>query len=218
MNISEFQNQVSKNGLARGNRFLLEISPPQGLSAVGSSLLAQRQGGGAAYPVFNPNIGLEDIIDVGLNISTGFGDIQIGIGGALQKLELFCKSCQIPSRDLLNFDFEYYGEKRQGVNGHAHEGINCSFYSSEDLRERKFFENWQNLIFDPATKKNSYYDNYVGEVVVKKMDTNWKYATAIYKLKEAYPTNVGSMELSMENGDFVETTMTWNYRYYERVL
>ena len=216
MNIGEFQSQVSKAGLARANRWTIEITPPKGLSAIGASLINVRNGGFANYPVLG-DIDLGDVINANVNISTALGDIQLGIGSALGRLELFCNTCQIPSRDMSNFEATMYGEKRSFATKHTHDGINCTFYCSEDMRERRFFENWQNLIFDPVTKKSNYYANYIGEVTVKKWDVAWKDITAIYRFKEAYPTNIGANELS-QDGALVELGITWNFRNYERIL
>ena len=74
------------------------------------------------------------------------------------------------------------------------------------------------MIFDPVTKESNYYKNYIGEVTVKKMDASFKDITAIYRFKEAYPTNVGSMDLNSEAGEILETSVTWNYKNYERIL
>jgi len=169
VNLTEFKDTIAKTGLARSNRWVFEITPPQGLSRLGASLLQTRQGGFANYPVLG-DIDIGDVVNGDINISTGFGNLEIRIGDTLRKLELYCKSCQIPSRDVENFEYSYYGEKVSAGSGHTHDGLNC---------------------------------------------TN---TTAIYRFREAYPTNVGSMDLNSEAGEVLETSVTWNYRNYERIL
>ena len=218
MNITKFKDTVSKTGLARANRFTVEINPPSGLSVIGASILNQSyKGGNFALPTLG-DFDLADLVDIDANLSFGPIGINLGVNGTLEKLELYCKTAQIPSRDMENFDFTYYGEKRQAAINHLHSSFTTGFFSSEDLRERRFFEAWQDLMFDPETKKSSYYDRYVGSVTIKKWDTSWQNVTAIYEFKEAYPTNIGTLDLDQQNGDTLQLDITWNYRNYVRKL
>lgn len=218
MNITKFQDVVSKAGLAKGNRWTVEINPPAGLSVIGASIINQTYKGGFFSVPTLGDFDVADLVDIGANLSFGPVGVELGINGTLEKLELYCKRAQLPSRDMENFEFSFFGEKRNAAFNHQHDGLTLGFYCSEDLRERRFFEEWQNLIFNPETKKSSYYDRYVGSITVKKWDTAWQNVTAIYEFKEAYPTNIGSTDMNMDDGSLLELDIGWNYRYYERKL
>lgn len=217
MKITEFQSQISRQGIARQDRWTIEINPPSGLSKIGASLINFKKGGLLNFTPELGDIDFEDVINADINIATPFGNLELGVGKTLERIELYATTCQLPARDMSNFEATMYGEARTFATKSVHSGVNATFYLSEDMRERRFFENWQNLIFDPVTKKNSYYNHYVGDIVIKKWDHGWNKITAIYKFKEAYPTNVGANELN-HNHAFMELGVTFNYRHYERIL
>ena len=231
MQLEKFKAQVSKQGLAKANRWEFKIFPPSGLTSSGRAISNSLSKGGNRININLPGLDALDNaigaiseteidlgpVSIGLNRSLPtLGYVLTNVGDKLESISMFTESCSIPGRDLENMEFRYHGEKRSLGVRHTHEGVQVSFYCSEDLRERLFFEQWQDLIFNPVNKKHAFYKDYIGEIDIFKYDTSWKNVTAGYRLKEAYPTNISSQELSTGDGELLKIQVTFNYRFYEK--
>jgi len=104
--------------------------------------------------------------------------VRIGVPGALvgvdglyqlkEQVELFCYQIEMPGHDLVTQTRQHGSSPaREMVTSHGFKGnIKASFYLSEDMREKAFFEAWQNLAVDPFTHKANYYDDYIGRMEI----------------------------------------------------
>ena len=104
--------------------------------------------------------------------------VRIGVPGALvgvdglyqlkEQVELFCYQIEMPGHDLVTQTRQHGSSPaREMVTSHGFKGnIKASFYLSEDMREKAFFEAWQNLAVDPFTHKANYYDDYIGSLSI----------------------------------------------------
>lgn len=231
MNLQQFKGQVSSQGIARTNRWVCRVFPPSGLTSTGNALSNALSTGGNRFNVNLPGL---DAIDAGVaalnNLNVDLGPVNVGsnfgiptlgyaltnMGGKLEAINLFCQSCSIPSRDMTNLEFSEYGELRSLGVMHTHGDVTIGYYCSEDLRERLFFEQWQDAIWNPITYNHGYYNTYTARIEIVKYDASWQNETAIYRLDEAYPTNIGALELSHAEG-LSELSITFKYRKYERI-
>ena len=231
MNLDRFKSQVAKNGLAKNTRWECSVFPPSGLSDIGSifnfsagpfDILANLPGidilDNAVEEINNINLDLGNvIIDSNLELPA-LGYKISNIGSSLQQINFYCNMCSIPERDIQNSEWREFGESRQLAVVHTHgKGLSVSYYCSEDLRERLFFEQWQDLIFDSKSKRRSYYEEYTGSMEVTKYDSSWKNKTAVYRFKEVYPTNIASQTLQFEATSLLRLDINFKYRNYERI-
>jgi len=231
MNIGEFKANVSSQGLARNNRWQSIIYPPKGLTSTGNILSNLLSKGPLKTNINLPGLdsldnavnGINNILDVGntflgtnLEVPT-LGGLLTNQRGKTEALSLFCESCQIPGRDILSTEYRDYGESRQYGIRHQHGDLTVIYYSSEDLREKRFFENWQDLIFNPSSKRHSYYQDYTSRMEIIKYNQSWSKEVAEYRFNEVYPTNVGVQELVSTEGDLLRLTITFKYHNYERI-
>ena len=137
--------------------------------------------------------------------------------GVTESLNLFCNAAELPGRDILSMEYRDYGESRQIGVRHQHGDLTLVYYSAEDLRERRFFENWQDIIFNPKAKQHGYYNEYTARMEISKYNQSWSEETAEYRFNEVYPTNVGAQALQSDQGDLLRLTMTFKYHNYERI-
>lgn len=229
MNIREFQNQVSKQGLARSNRWIVRVYPPSGLTSTGRALSNLLSQGGNRVNVNLPGLDAADAavdalnnlnIDLGpVNVSKNFGIPTLGyaltnMGGKLEALNLFAATATVPGRDINNVSFKEYGEERQLGLIHTHSDVQIQYYCSEDLREKLFFEQWQDLIFNPNNKQHGYYKDYISKVDIIKYNTDWSKQEVVYTLNEAYPSNVGELSLDQGDGSILQLAITFKFRNY----
>ena len=231
MNLGQFQATINKQGISRNNRWTCTVFPPRGLTSTGNALSNLLSKGGLKVNVNLPGLdslddavnGINQVLDVGntilgtnLELPT-LGGLLTNQRGKTEALMMFCETAQIPGRDIFSTEFRVYGESRQIGIRHQHGDLTVSYYTSDDLRERRFFENWQDLIFNPSNKQHSYYEMYIGSMEISKYNQGWTEETARYKFNEVYPTNVGVQELQSDQGDLLRLNMTFKYYNYERL-
>ena len=90
------------------------------------------------------------------------------------------------------------------------------FQASADLRERVFFEKWQELAFNPRTWNVGYYNDYAsGTVEIYLLDKNDKTRYGL-KLMECFPKEIGPTDLSYAStNEMIKLPITMNFRYWE---
>jgi hypothetical protein len=229
--IEKFKSQVSEQGLARDNRWLVRVYSPKSLSATNRAISNDISKGGNRFDIDLPFVDrLDEAVEQLNNIKVDLGFISasanksiptIGfslsnMGKQLESLSFFAETCSIPGRDMSNLEFTEYGESRSLGVTHTHNGIEIGYFCSENLRERLFFEWWQDAIFNPRDKRYGYYEDYTARIEIEKLDKDFN-KTAAYRLNECYPTTVGALELQSGPGEVLRQNITFNFRNYERI-
>lgn len=232
MQLDKFLSQVSKQGLARANRWVVRVYPPRGLTATGNILNNAINKGGNKLDINLPILDAADgVTDALAGLGADLGNVSIGhnmnvptlgyvlsnMGDKLEALNLFAASCSLPGRQIETVPYDVYGETRNIGVRHSHEGMSINYFCSENLREKTFFEQWQDVIFNPNNKRRGYYDDYVGTIEVKKYNANWKHE-ATYKFHECYPTGLSELGLAQDRAeDALQIAINFQFRYYEKV-
>ena len=178
-------------GVARPNRFEVVVNPPTSSS-------------GTRNPSSYDNLS-----------ATLFGDLVKD--GTLRSVAIKCTSIALPAKTLqVSQDTNIYGPVREVVNGLEFGDITANFTMlRSDMKEKKYFEAWQGLTFNPASWSVGYYDDYVGSVDIYQLDEQNRRKYGI-KLIEAFPKVIGEMALDMGTNNSVSTLpITFSYRYWE---
>ena len=85
------------------------------------------------------------------------------------------------------------------------------------MREKKFFETWQRLAYNPQTFAMGYYDDYVGTIQIYQLDQekNRRYGC---ELIECFPTDIAEQTLDASPAASVqEVSVTFSYRYWKNL-
>lgn len=232
MSLQDFQSRVfGDNGLARANKWVVTLYPPRGITATGNVLGNLLSGGNKVavnLPVFDA---VDNAIDQLNNLNIDLGGINIGtnfaiptLGYALgnlndrdRTLNLFCSGVTTPSRDVDNFTWKEYGEVRHHGFNHLYGNLELEYYCSNDLREKKFFEQWTDLIYNNTSGAVAYYEDYITRVDVAQYDWQFRRKTAEYRFFEAWPASVSGFTYSHENGELLKLNISMKFRNYERI-
>ena len=181
-----------EDGLSIPSRYEVRFYPPTGTRGSG--------GPGASQNLFSQIL---------------FEDIG---GGVTRDVAYECNKVNFPGRTLsTTMDENIYGPKRNLVQGFDFGSVIANFYCHNDMRERKFFENWQNIAFNPQTWSMGYYDDYVGTAEIYSLDQqdNRKYGV---QLVEAFPEIIGEMQLDSTTAASVQSVdVTFKYRYWKNL-
>ena len=179
----------SDNGIARQNKYEVTLFPPTG----------QAGSRGKSSNIFSKIMG--EILGDGTVRATG----------------LKCEQIELPGRTIdTTPDTNIYGPERNIATGYTFADITATFQLSTDLREKKYFESWQRLTFNPQTFAMGYYDDYIGSVDIHTMDeqNNKRYGV---KLVECFPKSIGAQQLSYAGTGYLTVAIVFSYRYWKNL-
>ena len=136
--------------------------------------------------------------------------------GVARRAGLRCSQISIPSRTMQTVeDVNIYGPVRQIAQGVTYADLSATFQCSSDLRERKFFETWQRLAYNPQTWAMQYYDSYTGSLDIYQLDNNDRRRYGV-RLVECYPKVIGDQSLDYGSVSSLQTVqVSFAYRYYK---
>ena len=110
-----------------------------------------------------------------------------------------------------------------------------SIIMSEDMREKEYFEVWQNKIVNTGafevgstqsafaggyvqSKFNTnYFDNYLGTITIRQYGSAGE-LRSIYTLNETYPIIINPVSMSWANDEVARLNVTFAYRNYRCVF
>ena len=135
--------------------------------------------------------------------------------GTVRATGLRCENISLPGRNMDSTpDTNIYGPEREIVTGYSFGDINATFQCSSDMREKKYWETWQRLTYNPKTFDIGYYNDYVGTVDIHTLDEqeNRRYGC---RLVEAWPKTIGPQQLAYNDNNTYQTVeITIAYRYW----
>jgi len=134
-----------------------------------------------------------------------------------RKVSMNCESIELPGRAVTkDTNISQYGIQSEQVKGMSFAGaVAMSFYASNDLSERVFFEKWQEEMWDVGRWEVGYYKKYIKEVDIYVLDQQNTRRFGI-RLFEAYPEAIGPSSLSSTPAtDVIRIPITMNYRYWQ---
>lgn len=226
--IQDFKARVAADGLARSSKWIVQVHPPRGLTASGKAL------GGLLGGTFDINLPIFDAID---NAVGALNDIDINLGGvnvnfnpniptlgfslsgeneSLRRINMFTSDVTLPSRDVAEVVRKTEGEQRAIGFKHIQNNLEIQYYCNESLREKKFFEDWQDIVYSRDGVSTGYYDDYISRIEVIKLNASMTEKTAHYQFNEAYCSNVAEIGLNNES-DILKLGISFKFRNYERI-
>jgi len=201
--LGRFMGKVAEGeGFARPNRFLVDFILPRGVSTETVEL-----GDGEQEILFEEEI----------SRSTKFRELQQNT--EIQRgLRAFCYNIEMPSRNIDTKAFQTYGPKREVAYAYSFPGeVTASFYADKYLRQRTFFEMWQNSIMDQATHNMHFYDEYVGGIRIYQLgafsgEADRDRISYGVELFEAFPKTITAVPFDYGSEDIQKISITFSFR------
>ena len=179
----------SDDGIAKPSRYEVTLFPPSG----------QQGSRGQSNNIFSKIMG--EILGDGTVRATG----------------LKCEGIELPGRTIdTTPDTNIYGPERNIATGYTFADITGTFQLSSDLKEKKYFETWQRLCYNPQTFAMGYYDDYIGSLDIHTMDEQNKKRYGV-KLVECFPKSIGAQQLSYAGTGYLTCAVTFSYRYWKNL-
>lgn len=131
-------------------------------------------------------------------------------------LVMKCHTASIPGLTIATTDNDsvYRGVAYQKL----YEDISLSFYCGEEMKELQFFQDWMKLMVKPKNNRVGYYNDYIGNIDIIKLDRQQKPAMTTHII-EAFPKGISAMELGYgSNNEVMSVTVNFTYRYYTQIF
>ena len=203
--IGRFQAKMAEGeGFARPSRFMVDFILPRGID--------------------------EGVDDDGNNFTfqeeikrTTQGELKSEL--ELQRgLRAFCFAAELPARNIDTAPLKIYGPKREIVYGHSYsQEITLSFYADKFLRQRSFFEQWQNTAMDLGTNNVHFYDEYTGAIRIYALGAfsgdafrdRIAYGVHLY---ECYPKTITAVPLNYgTQNEIMQISISFYYRNWSNL-
>ena len=133
-----------------------------------------------------------------------------------RETSLKCEQISFPGRNIdTTPDTNIYGPAREIATGYSYAEINATFQCSSDLKEKRFFETWQRLSYDPQTWSMGYYDDYTGGVQIYQLDEKDQRTYGV-ELIEVFPKAIAAQTLDYSAvNQMHKIGVTFSYRYWK---
>jgi hypothetical protein len=177
-------------GFARPSRYRVEFTLPQGFNA------------SPDLPGVNSNSAASNIKSQEMSLNRN-GNINV-----------MCHSCSLPQRTLLTYDHKQLAAPYRVPYSQSYDPVTFSFYADTDYSAREYFDIWQNAAINIGSNTVNYYNEFTSDVRITTIDSagNDAYFVDLY---EAYPINIGVIDLSYSTTNAVQTvTVTLSYKYW----
>lgn len=128
-----------------------------------------------------------------------------------EKINVFCHTAAFPMRSLSVWDHKMWSAPYKVPNSQNFEPVTFGFYADSDMNTRRYFDAWMSAVINLYSNTTNYYDEFVSDVNIIALDREGN-DTYRVTLREAYPLNIGAVDLSYANRNSVTTvnvTMTY---------
>jgi len=141
------------------------------------------------------------------------GGPDINYRNVKNELYLMCESAELPGKNLMTYDDKLYGPIRKIPYAMGFTETTMTFLCTNGgLREKRFFDEWQNLIINNTSSDVSYYDEYKATIKLQLFDEFNNLNFEVLFL-EAYPLTVSPISLTQSpSTDYARITVSFSYR------
>jgi len=131
----------------------------------------------------------------------------------MERVLMFCETAQLPGYSYFTTPIRTFGEPTEIPYERAFTPATLTFYVDKDLLIKSFFDEWLAGIQNPYTRQFNFYNDYTVNLSVLVYDkaNNKKYKMILY---EAYPKEIGQIELSNSSREVMRVSVTFVYRYW----
>ena len=133
-----------------------------------------------------------------------------------RKTALRCESFEFPGRNLDSApDTNIYGPEREIVQGYSYGDVTATFQCSSDMKEKRFFETWQRLAYNPQTWSMQYYNDYTGSIKIFQLDETDRQRYGV-ELVECFPKTIAAQPIAYASvNEIQKVSVTFAYRYWK---
>jgi hypothetical protein len=142
-------------------------------------------------------------------------------------LRFQCESAELPGYNINTVDNRIYGVPNPVASTAAFSDVTLNFICAGDMWEKKFFDNWMDVIVPINNYNPEYKENYAGRVVINQYtDISASSASKTFQptaasqlrysaiLHEAFPVSISPLGLNWGDDQFIKLSVTFKYEYW----
>lgn len=136
--------------------------------------------------------------------------------GALEgaRAQFLCKAASLPASTIANVEVQYRGRPVNFAGERTFQPWSVTILNDTSFGLRNAFETWQAGVQRySATEGKTNPQDYQVELEIHQLDRNGA-TLKVYKFSDAYPTNIGDIQLSFDSANQIEeyqVEFTYNY-------
>ena len=133
---------------------------------------------------------------------------------------ILCKSVTMPGKRITTTEAMHNHHLSKKPYSAATDEVTMTFMLTNDYYIKKYFDMWQEMIVDTSGKhyKTFYKNEYSTDVTIQQLSQGSDIVPGYsIKLLNAYPIQVGAIELSSEGEGLLEVSITWEYDNFKSV-
>lgn len=135
--------------------------------------------------------------------------------GGLSIRGIKCDSATLPGKGFFTVEESEYGPKRAIPHKPQYDAFDCSFILDNSFEDREILELWMSTINGNVEGNfhSRFHDDYTGIIMVEALD---KQDNVNYRcvMTDAFPVQLGVINLGNENGDITKFNAQFRYRYW----
>tara|TARA_B100000941_G_scaffold258175_1_gene208420 strand:- start:964 stop:1920 length:957 start_codon:yes stop_codon:yes gene_type:complete len=155
-----------------------------------------------------------------------------------QQVAFHCSDISLPGRTIETVSQRIHGPERNIATGLNFAEVTAEFYCDRFMRERHYFETWQNLVINKRNYELNYYDEYTAPIDIHQLgdfdEQNLEPGTTLTpdgvkselkntvyacRLVEAYPTTIAAQPLAYSTQNQIhKVSITFQYRYWHNFI
>ena len=138
-----------------------------------------------------------------------------GMPNPTREMLMRCEQFALPGQNLeTSPDTLHIGPIREHAFGVNYGPVSAVFLCDDELSERRFFENWQRLMFDSESYRMGYYNDYVTDMTVNQYNDKEELTYSL-KLFEVFPKTITELGLTTTAGELHRLTVELVYHHWK---
>lgn len=125
-------------------------------------------------------------------------------------LALRCENAQLPSRTLMTTEQKIYGITEKYPYENSYSDAEFVFALSGDMREKKFFDSWINLVSPKLSYNMNYKSDYATSVIIRQYDLQDRPQYEV-ELRKAFPISVNQLDLDWSSDGYHKLAVVFAY-------
>lgn len=141
----------------------------------------------------------------------------------LKDLTFQCESAELPGRTIETSDLQLAGPSQKLPYGSTYADITLTFLCTNDMYERRIFDDWLNFINSRDNATSTYLDDYSTSIGIFQYDEGgdsrpWPAVTYGAILIQAHPIAINQMSLAWNEDSVHRLSVTFAYTQYKPIF
>ncbi len=134
-----------------------------------------------------------------------------------RRVQAFCNAIAMPEKEIQTKEIKHNGPPRRFAYDYKATSIDATFYADKFMRERSYFEMWQNAAYSNTTHNFNFYDNYVSDMNIFQLGSfesrnERDDITYGVKLFDCFPKIVSKVDYAHTANEIQTFSVTFEYR------